>query len=1250
MKNTNHVLRASILTVLLASGATLAQTLPDEINYTQYLKVYENLQKILISKSADYDRLSDQKDNLQDKILQMEKAQRALPEQNSALQSRIDSLKIEVQKLNADIQALETILGQVVEDLKKLDAVIAQLQKDYSAENALLENIKSRRLQAANNASRLNTELQSQISEENQSAATLRRLGQEFNMTSAKKADLQNQRRQMVTDVQNYQRQLPGLKSTIATNSQKLDAKRPQLAEVRSKLDPINAQLDSEQKKLNDTDLILNDRKTKLASLRAELAKVQPEITRMQQENGALSEKIKANNAKMASIDNSALIAKRNALIKEIEDLNAQLANTKVALTAAQENIKPDVVKLNEYSQKIKEAQIARNQVEADRLKAERDAFEKILAPKRDEIIRLNKEVDRIALLMAPKNMALNDVNTTISKNEATLATLNKENTAAQAKIDSNNVSISQRSASTAGLIKDISDLESLVNVQQVERDQLAKNVINIKNQQIALNSQIKTLSDEIARGENENAALIRQVAEMEKYVNDFPENIRRFEIQIKQLDDYLAQKSFEISREEKLLARIQQDRVAAQNNYAAAAAELDRLNQQMTQQQNVVAVIRSNLDDQSQKRVALTRYNQDSLKKYDSLKSQLSKDLQDISTANKEIDLNNQNLAAINAELPVRRQELVMLSSKVSAAEAAKNEAQRNADGAQKDYSVRLSLYQKYLADASSLGFERASVGSQDGSSAGLVDAKTKAAALAAESAGAEAKWVALKRGYIRGEIAGYNSGYSIGIASLPDSQQGEADGTSAGLRRAKDNANLVLKPKFYLDELVTRIREAEVSFVKKNSSKVSEASLFISQATDPSSIPDLSIDEINQAAAIISSLDPLIERSDLEVNEVLKLRAKISQPQNIYISPDVAAASQNAKCDGVYKNVKDFVEACRVAYADNYKRLYKASHEDAFKKSYYSAFTTQINNVYGSELVRLYPSYLQEATKVANEVGVSAGKKEIYQQSFTRAEANTYAEVAPREEARVRLEASDMVTSYLSKNSALSVSDEFLASSEDIGLAPGTEAILRMVVKNAGQLVSSGDSIVRVSDISPNIIIDQRETSLGSIEGKKQAEVAVLKVKVSEKAVPGSKILIKGQIVHPGNDYSATRVEDFSLESVVKINPAADIDVKYETDPKVATFFGSILRHQIDLSIVPKFKGVDGNYTVSMEEVGTQFTEIFTKEVSVPATEQGVAQNVQLAYRLYKSARGSTVTLRFTVKNGEKVVKTMDVTVRPR
>jgi hypothetical protein len=169
-------------------------------------------------------------------------------------------------------------------------------------------------------------------------------------------------------------------------------------------------------------------------------------------------------------------------------------------------------------------------------------------------------------------------------------------------------------------------------------------------------------------------------------------------------------------------------------------------------------------------------------------------------------------------------------------------------------------------------------------------------------------------------------------------------------------------------------------------------------------------------------------------------------------------------------------------------------------------------------------------------------------------------------------------------------------------------------------------------------------------SLPGRSVKDVNVLKVKVSELAVPGSRVVIAGEIVHPGNLYRATRTESFRIDSTLGVNPDAAIDLDYDADPKISGFFGGINKHNVSVSVSPKYFGVKGGYSVSIEEVGGRNAEMIEANVSTGELQRNNVKNVQVYYKLRKESKGKKTTLRLTIKNDNVVVKSMDLSIMPK
>jgi hypothetical protein len=464
---------------------------------------------------------------------------------------------------------------------------------------------------------------------------------------------------------------------------------------------------------------------------------------------------------------------------------------------------------------------------------------------------------------------------------------------------------------------------------------------------------------------------------------------------------------------------------------------------------------------------------------------------------------------------------------------------------------------------------------------------------------------------------------------------------------KRAKDHANMVLKPEFYLEELERRLREDEVALKKNIAFKMVDEISVVASALSRTNVPELTAEEIDASKLILTSLDALIEQAQVEASEVVALRSRLSNGRNVYTTPGAGENANNANCSGVYKNVKEFIDACKVAYGARYQGLYVAAHQDSFIKEYGQAFAAQIVNTFNAELNRLYPGFLKEATSVGRDVGVAAGKKEIYQLSFSRAEAASYTTNIVKEEARVEMEAVALVEEHLKNNAALTMKGEAkLKSNDTYGIAPGAEVELKLLVKNVGEKASLGNSLVKIKEAT-NLVLTNREAAVASVAPRSMADLSVMKLKVSDTALPGSRVILAGEIVHPGNHYRAGRTEDFRLEANIVINPSVDAEATYDTTPRVANL-GFTRKHDIDFTIRQKFEGVEQGYEISIEEVNSNFVRFSNKLVTTERLSRNTGKKVTFEYRLEKSARGKTINLKVTVKNNSAVVKTQDLQIK--
>ncbi len=271
MKTTPFSVRASLIATMILSGQAFAQNLPDEVNHPQYLRVYQNLETVLNQKTVEFDKLNEQKIQIEKTIAQMEKDQVEIPARNSELKRIIENKRQEVSRLNAEIQGLEGVLGKIIEDLRRLDNMIAQLQRDISEESNRSQSIQQRRNQVANDVSQINARLQREVREEQQSEQVLARLTNEMNNAIQNRQQEERERTQLIRDVDRFKSEIVTSRNMVNANNTQLATKRPLLADAQAKLPGVKADLATAEAKVGQIDVVLTPKRTQLMHLKLNL-------------------------------------------------------------------------------------------------------------------------------------------------------------------------------------------------------------------------------------------------------------------------------------------------------------------------------------------------------------------------------------------------------------------------------------------------------------------------------------------------------------------------------------------------------------------------------------------------------------------------------------------------------------------------------------------------------------------------------------------------------------------------------------------------------------------------------------------------------------------------------------------------------------------------------------------------------------------------------------------------------------------
>lgn len=1251
MNSSSFALKASLLATLLSSGMSFAQSLPDEIDHIQYLDIYRNLNSVYQAKIQEYQSLAQQKTKLEADIAQMQKDQREIPARNSELQVMIQNKRQEIANITTEIASIEAVLSTVINDLKRMDAMIAQLQRDHYEATNRSSQIRVRRDQVAQDTDRMGRILQGHVQNEREAAQALGRIDGELNKLVIVRQETERERRDLIRNVDYFKREVGNLRQRVNANQSVLSAKKPLLADAQNKLPGLQTEVKAEQAKVTQADASLSPEKNKLNQLNSQVSGVRGEISSLERENQSLKSSIQSKKEQI-NAGTGALNTRKTAIERELGQLEAQENAAATEHNTAAQNLANEQARVQQLERELQDPNLDRNQRRYKEI--EKRNAEKYLPVYVKKEADARRALERATAQKNSKAAELQNIITQISQAESRVVTLEREIKEEEGKIAGNEKTIAEKSASISGITKQISDQEGVVRNLENAKEAAARKVTEAKSREEVVSNQIAILSREIQHLEQENNKITRDLVGMEKAINDLPQNLQRLQQQARNLDQQIDQAQRERQRQERIVAHESQRRMVVERDFQVARGHLEQVNRELGEAESLAMTLNQKLQEQVEGRNALAKYNENSIRKYDALKVAKTNAENDIAGATQELQINEQDLRTISSELPKLMTQLSSVGPRTEAARVAMDSAQRAAATANQNYSSRMNLYQMKLDEAQKLGASNAGAGTTHGLQGGSADARSTAARLAMESGAAIGKWEAMRRGYVRGEISGFSQGFEDGMSSTPDAQRGAEAGRLAGMKRALDHANQVLKPEAYLNELERRLKDDQPLVNKMNLARALKDSLSTKLAAhmrvEDSNIPELTQAEILESQRIISSLDAMIEQTKIEIKEAQGLRQRMSDSRQVYSAPQINT-SQNVNCSGVYKNVKELVDACKESFSTRYESLYQEAHAQSFHRDYGSEYSTRVNDAVNSELARLYPVYLQEAGRIGKDVGLAAGKLEIYQQSFNRAELAAYNLSLPQEKARVERESETMVEQHLATNPGLTVENRAkLATTSQFGISPGASGTLNMIVKNAGGVANQGNSLVKITEVSGNVTISSRQIALPSVSPRSKADLEVLGLQISDNAEPGSRIIVAGEITHPGNHYRTSRTESFRLEKVLGVNPAAEVKTDYDADPKIKGFFGGTNKHTITVNLTPKHPGVEGGYSVKIEEVGSDLVNFLNDSDSSGQIRKGETGSARLTYKLPKNSKGKSIKLKVTVSYDNTVLKTEELNIVPK
>jgi predicted nucleic acid-binding Zn-ribbon protein len=1245
----NIRLIAGIAILSLSPSVLLAQAIPDEVDHARYQTILQSIEVKLQDAQAKLQALESERTQIRSELQLMTAQRRDLPNTNNQLEAQIAANQQRDAELTSEIASIQVTVQRIGQDIQRLENEVASLYSSYQQEMARRNQIDNNLRSVDADARRLRDQLDREIREENQSIALLNRIENEISQLQVRRQQLAEEHRARQAAHQRDQRELPQL--------------RRQQTQIASQLQTARTQLESSERVLASAQGQLTQAEAELARLNREIAPIERTVTqaraafqKAQADVDKVTKEIQDARATIKNLEQRKVTA--NQQLRTLESARIaqvrELTDAQVALDKATSEASEATLKLQNDNKALQDAQAelraatqrgaTRSEIAA--IQARIRNLETVVRQSQQAAANASRVAAAARTSVEQKENVVKATDTQIATNKAFLASVDSDIATAQASINTNSSRLTALNNTLQTAKTNLTQAEADLAAVSGGRDRAAQQVNRLKQTVAQSTTQRNQQAAVVQNLQTQNQNLTQQIRQTEQAIAGYGRDIQRLEAQAAVYARDIQQKTTEANRERQLLARIRQDRVAIQQQIAYADQTLQNLSRDLADQDYRVRSIEETLNQRQTERNQLASYRDESQQLANAHAQEQAQLRQAVTNANRQIQENSARLTAIDRQLPVLQNRLSQLTEEIPTVTDQIATLETQVSQASAQYQQRLSLFQRYLGEATQLGAQRGNVkGLTDGAAAGTAEQIAAATKLATPVASEEGRFEAILRGFVRGEIAGFNLGRTQGLASQADADRGVREGTLAGAREAKDYAEQVLKPAFYETEFERRLKDPTVrdEVVMKMAALASADETVNTKSLLEVSIP-VSPSELAESRTIVTSLDERIEAAIKEIARLKQDQSRLSSPEQIYLAPaTVNPRVDNKTCEGVYKNLASFVKACQDSYKVDYTEQYLLAHKTEFMQGYTPSFLSAVERIREGVLNRDYKAQRAQAEQVAKAVGLSAGRAEIYQERFASSRIQSYHSNLVNEEARVKDEATQMVDELFAANGVVSLNEiPELVSNSEYGVSPGTDINVSMLLKNAGAKATSEGAVkVRIIEVSPNLIVTRNVAPIKSLPARKIIKTnADFGLKVRDEAPAGSKVRLVAEISYPGHEYTAQRTEKIEIEEVLGVNPAALVDVSYDSNPSATGFLGRTLVHGVTVSVTAKHAGMSQGYEVSMEEVGTSFASYNDQRAQTAKLDRGVTGKATLRYKMTKSARGKEIQFKIVTKYNGKVI----------
>jgi predicted nucleic acid-binding Zn-ribbon protein len=1003
-----------------------------------------------------------------------------------------------------------------------------------------------------------------------------------------------------------YETRYNNLSRETAQAQTQLNQSRSSLAEAQRFIREMTSHIAELESNIDDSE-------SEISRLRREIPELERQISNLRSQDSQVMSDLRTKQNEESNLTSRYQQAQRD--LRPLED---QLARKQQRLREMQSEIAQLQRSENEAAQRLARAQSQAERIDREHVEA------------RNNIAQMQSELRSI-------ETRISQVQSQISGAESSLSTLNSNANTERAKLGALNGRVSEYEAEVSRLrsssapAEEIAQAERKLNAARGTRDNTANEIRNIEGQISRAEGQIRSLRSDIDSLRRDQQAL--------------PSRISQAESRMRQLESERAQAQAEISRYAPELQNLRRNIEVRVQQANAQQQDIRTDEQDVMRQRQFIENVGRQIETVRSEIANLNSRSRDLNQQIARASEQARADAAAIPRLEQSIRDDQAEIAEGQRDLGTARNDERTFTAAVQRDEAKLSQLTSQRDSAQGEFNQRIGLYNRYLDESESIGASQAGAGTTLGEKEGQrlsgVLSKQNGVAVGRELGTAEAKhW-----GSVRGEIQGYDLGYSEGIASQEDINRAISEASAKAAADAELYAQRNFKPVFF-EEFVLAEFKKPLGTMSLTPKSLKGLNVSFSMEAAMETVSPLSPNEIARSEDLKTPLDASIIEASKSVKSIEGKVKRLADPEVAFETP-TKIPTGTANCAQVYKGLAVFKAACEGSYKGTFANNYVNAARESFGGLYTSQFTSEFNSANVSQREASFSGELAAASKIGRAEGVRVGKIEIYNRTYSSTYKTAYDSELEKARAKAKVDAGNELSGFLKGHALLTVANTALSAENFRG---GEEVILNGMVKNIGAVALNGPVLVRITEVV-NAEKVTGEAVLNAAAPLSLTSLPQLKVKVAASAKAGDRMIVRGTVDLPGDMYKPARQEKFELNQILTANPAHDLNLNFNKTPDIKGVFRRNI-HFFTVTVAPKVEDIKEGYQMTLTPVGEAASVMEMREgvLDTGAMKVGTSKDIRFSYVFKDAAKAKNLVLELAISYAGKVIKKESVTLVPR